>query len=85
MSSAKVFFLTSWGTNKLARGQEIASKFFESDYKDCEWNLRQSVIIMDKSDAIYEMTFQCSKELKDFSDTDPLQLKFFQIVSIMSE
>ena len=40
---------------------------------------------MDKSDAIYEMTFQCSKELKDFSDTDPSQLKFFQIVSIISK
>ena len=40
---------------------------------------------MDKSDAIYEMTFQYSKELKDFSDTDPSQLKFFQIVSIISK
>ena len=31
---------------------------------------------MDKSDAICEMTFQCSKELKDFSDTDAPHIKF---------
>jgi hypothetical protein len=31
---------------------------------------------MDKSDAICEMTFQCSKELKDFSDTRDPNIKF---------
>jgi len=31
---------------------------------------------MNKSDAICEMTFQCSKELKDFSDTDNPHIKF---------